>query len=48
MSERLDQRVRLATFQWLRAQIEMVGEVLPRALPCLSTSTTNLACFSSR
>ncbi len=31
MSE-LDQRVRLAAFQWLRAQMDLIGEVLPRSL----------------
>jgi putative restriction endonuclease len=32
MSAELDHRVRLAAFQWLRAQMELIGEVLPRAL----------------
>lgn len=32
MSAELDQRVRLAAFQWLRAQMDVIGEVLPRAL----------------
>ena len=32
MSIELDQRVRLAAFQWLRAQMDVIGEVLPRSL----------------
>ena len=32
VSGELDQRVRLAAFQWLRAQIDIHGEVLPRTL----------------
>ncbi len=28
----LDQRVRLAVFQWLRTQMDLIGEVLPRSL----------------
>ena len=32
MSDQLDQRVRLAAFQWLRAQMDVIGEVLPRSL----------------
>jgi putative restriction endonuclease len=32
MSGELDQRVRLAAFQWLRAQMDVHGDVLPRAL----------------
>ncbi len=32
VSGELDQRVRLAAFQWLRAQMDVHGEVLPRAL----------------
>ena len=30
MSAELDQRVRLAAFQWLRAQMDVYGDVLPR------------------
>lgn len=30
MSGELDQRVRLAAFRWLRAQIDVIGDVLPR------------------
>ena len=32
MSDELDQRVRLAAFQWLRAQMDVIGEVLPRSV----------------
>lgn len=32
MSDELDRRVRLAAFGWLRAQVEVHGEVLPRPL----------------
>lgn len=32
MIDELDLRVRLAAFAWLRAQIELIGEVLPRTL----------------
>lgn len=32
MSDQVDQRVRLAAFQWLRAQMDVIGEVLPRSL----------------
>ncbi|MCC6617778.1 MAG: HNH endonuclease [Chloroflexi bacterium] len=32
MSDELDQRVRLAAFGWLRAQVDIHGEVLPRSL----------------
>lgn len=32
MSGELDQRVRLAAFQWLRAQMGVYGEVLPRTI----------------
>ena len=32
MSEELDHRVRLAAFQWLRAQMDVIGEVLPRSI----------------
>lgn len=32
MSVELDHRVRLAAFQWLRAQMDVHGEVLPRAM----------------
>jgi putative restriction endonuclease len=32
MNTELDQRVRLAAFQWLRAQIDVRGDVLPRQL----------------
>ena len=32
MNAELDQRVRLAVFQWLRAQMDVHGEVLPRSL----------------
>ncbi len=32
MSVELDQRVRLAAFQWLRAQMDVIGEVLPRSV----------------
>jgi putative restriction endonuclease len=32
MSAELDQRVRLAAFQWLRAQMDVHGEVLPRSI----------------
>lgn len=32
MSTELDQRVRLAAFQWLRAQMDVHGEVLPRSI----------------
>jgi putative restriction endonuclease len=27
-----DHRIRLAAFQWLRAQMDVMGEVLPRSL----------------
>jgi hypothetical protein len=32
VSGELDQRVRLAAFQWLRAQMDVHGEVLPRSV----------------
>lgn len=32
MSDQIDQRVRLAAFQWLRAQMDVIGEVLPRSV----------------
>ena len=32
MSAELDHRVRLAAFQWLRAQMDVIGEVLPRSV----------------
>lgn len=32
MSDELDRRVRLAAFQWLRAQMDVHGEVLPRSV----------------
>lgn len=32
MNEETNQRVRLAAFQWLRAQMDVVGEVLPRTV----------------
>jgi hypothetical protein len=32
VSEELDRRVRLAAFQWLRAQMDVFGDVLPRSL----------------
>jgi putative restriction endonuclease len=32
VSEQLDQRVRLAAFQWLRAQMDVHGDVLPRSI----------------
>lgn len=32
VSMELDQRVRLAAFQWLQAQMDVIGEVLPRVL----------------
>jgi putative restriction endonuclease len=32
MNLELDQRVRLAAFQWLRAQMDVIGEVLPRSI----------------
>lgn len=32
MSDELDQRVRLAAFQWLRAQVDVLGDVLPRSI----------------
>jgi len=32
MSGELDQRARLAAFQWLRAHMDVHGEVLPRSL----------------
>lgn len=32
VTNKLDQRVRLAAFQWLRAQMDVHGEVLPRSL----------------
>ena len=32
MTNELDQRVRLAAFRWLRAQMDVIGEVLPRSL----------------
>lgn len=32
MSQERDHRVRLAAFQWLRAQMDVIGEVLPRSL----------------
>ena len=32
MSTELDQRVRLAAFQWLRAQMDVHGDVLPRSI----------------
>jgi putative restriction endonuclease len=32
VSSELDQRVRLAAFQWLRAQMDVHGEVLPRSI----------------
>ena len=32
MPTELDQRVRLAAFQWLRAQMDVHGEVLPRSI----------------
>ena len=32
MSGELDHRVRLAAFQWLRAQMDVHGEVLPRSI----------------
>lgn len=32
MSGELDQRVRLAAFQWLRAQMDVLGDVLPRSI----------------
>jgi hypothetical protein len=47
MSAELDHRVRLAAFQWLQAQMDVVGEVLPRSLlaegfvrDCLSRQRT--------
>jgi hypothetical protein len=30
MNDELDQRVRLAAFQWLRVQMDVIGEELPR------------------
>jgi len=32
VSGELDQRVRLAAFQWLRAQMDVIGDVLPRSV----------------
>ncbi len=32
MSGELDQRVRLAAFRWLRAQVDVIGDVLPRSV----------------
>jgi len=32
VNNELDQRVRLAAFQWLRAQMDVIGEVLPRSV----------------
>ena len=32
MTDDLDLRIRLAAFQWLRAQMDVIGEVLPRRL----------------